>query len=490
MNLQELLHNIAEVTAEIEVSALVLDSRHIVPGSVFVALPGAHSHGLAYAEQVIARGASAIIYDPALADSYVPAQRSSCLLLAVANLNAYLGEIAARFYKQPSQQLGVIGITGTNGKTSCSQFLGQMLEHCGIIGTLGWGTAGHLVMTGYTTPDALSTQTMLAQFVQQQCPWVAMEVSSHGLAEGRVNAVRFKGVVLTNISRDHLDFHGSMDAYIATKLSLFTKTDTEFAVINLDDALSARFLAVIPPSVKIWGYSAQGATNTNVELVSAANIQASADGLRFDLSWQGQQCAVQVPFYGTFNVENLLAVASVLLALNHTLTQVAQKLMQLQPVNGRMQRFGHAQSPLVFVDYAHTPDALEKVLKSAREHCPSTLWVVFGCGGDRDVGKRAQMGAIAERYADHVLLTNDNPRSEDPMRIIADILSGCQQREQIEVIPDRAAAIGFALARVGAQDCVVVAGKGHEDYQEIAGTKIHFSDAEVVMRGLGLEAVN
>ncbi len=477
MQLRELLAGFAEVHFDADVQGLVLDSRALRPGQAFIALPGAHQHGLNYAEQVLAQGASAILYDPLQAPA-VPERHAP--FLAVADLNAKLGAIVARFYGEPSRQLAVIGITGTNGKTSCSQFLGQMLPHCGVIGTLGWGRWGALELTGYTTPDALTTQTMLAEFVKQELQTVAMEVSSHGLAEGRVNAVKFKGVVLTNISRDHLDFHGTMEAYIATKLSLFVKTDTEFAVLNIEDVLYPRFLQVIPANVDIWSYSAKGINNRAIRTVWAEQVHTGIEGLKFDLCYLDQRFEVQVPFYGAFNIENLLAVATVLLALGFELATIARQLRQLAPVCGRMQRLGDSRSALIFVDYAHTPDALQKVLQSAREHCQQKLWVVFGCGGDRDRGKRAQMGQVAEQYADIVVLTNDNPRTENPQSILQEIVSGCQQPEQLKVIEDRAQAIEFALAQLSPNDCLVIAGKGHEDYQEMGDQKLPFKDATVV----------
>lgn len=487
MQLRQLMAGFAEVYFDAEVQGVVIDSRALHPGQAFIALPGAHQHGLDYAEQVLAQGASAILYDPLQAPT-LPQQRAP--FLAVADLNAKLGAIVARFYGEPAQQLAVIGITGTNGKTSCSQFLGQILPDCGLIGTLGWGRWGALELTGYTTPDALTTQTMLAEFVKLQLHSVAMEVSSHGIAEGRVNAVKFKGVVLTNISRDHLDYHGTMEAYVATKLSLFTKTDTEFAVLNMDDALYQRFLQAIPDNVSTWGFSAKGVRSQAIQSVWAEHTHTEIEGLKFDLCYLDQRFEVQVPFYGAFNIENLLAVATVLLALGFELATIAKQLQQLAPVYGRMQRLGGQRTALIFVDYAHTPDALQKVLQSAREHCQQKLWVVFGCGGDRDRGKRAQMGQIAEQYADVVLLTNDNPRTEAPQTIIQEILSGCQQPDHIHVIEDRAQAIEFALAQLSPNDCLVIAGKGHEDYQEIGAQKLPFKDATVVEQWLAQRGIH
>ncbi|MEQ1638113.1 MAG: UDP-N-acetylmuramoyl-L-alanyl-D-glutamate--2,6-diaminopimelate ligase [Methylococcales bacterium] len=502
MQLKALLTGFADIDCDLKVTGLCLDSRKLTRGQVFIALAAADQSTIAFAEQALARGARAVMYDlkdTALSGWLAVAENSnnaarSCVFIAIAGLDTKLGAIAARYYGQPSSKLDVIGITGTNGKTSCTQFLGQLLDDCGIIGTLGWGVWGDLVFTGYTTPDALATQAMLAEFVKQGKRTVAMEVSSHGLAEGRVNSVHFKGVVLTNISRDHLDFHGSMAAYIATKKTLFEHANTEFKVFNLDEPLSEQFIADVPKQVAIWGFGIVKADSRaplkNSALVSsdcilyAQNINHQADGLAFELVWQNQLQTVQVPLYGGFNVENILAVVTVLLALGHSLATVAIKLQQLKPVAGRMQRFGHSQSPLIFVDYAHTPDALEKALISARQHCKRNLWVVFGCGGDRDVGKRPQMGACAEQYADHVIITDDNPRSENPEAITQDILSGCNRKQTVIVVHDRAMAIQMAMEQSSIEDCIVIAGKGHEQYQEIKDQKIPFSDAQVVMKFL------
>jgi UDP-N-acetylmuramoyl-L-alanyl-D-glutamate--2,6-diaminopimelate ligase len=392
----------------------------------------------------------------------------------------------------------VIGITGTNGKTSCSQFLGQLLDDCGIIGTLGWGVRGDLAFTGYTTPDAIMTQAILAKLVQQGQRTVAMEVSSHGLAEGRVSGVQFKGVVLTNISRDHLDFHGSMEAYIATKQTLFARTEPQFAVFNLNDSWSGQFMAVVPDHVAIWGFKVlkgdaklDGLPPTT-QCVTAQHIRHHAEGLSFEIGWQSQVQTLRVPLYGEFNVDNILAVVTVMLALGYPIEDVVARLQRLQPVNGRMQRFGNQHSALIFVDYAHTPDALEKALSSARQHCRRSLWVVFGCGGDRDAGKRPQMGACAESYADHVIITDDNPRSENPEVITQAILSGCTtlSNQRLSVIHDRAQAIQAAIRQASSEDCIVIAGKGHEHYQEIGIQKIPFSDAQVVMDCLAETAVS
>lgn len=485
MQLQTLLKDFADIQFDCPISGIVSDTRKLMPGQTFIALEGPHGHSLQFANQAIAKGASAIIYDPGTISSIELLPKNNCPVIAIENLDVHLGTIAARYYTHPSSRLDVIGITGTNGKTSCSQFLGQLLDHCGIIGTLGWGCRGDLTLTGYTTPDALTTQAILAECVQRQFHTVAMEVSSHGLAEGRINGINFKGAVLTNISRDHLDFHGTMAAYIETKKSLFARPEIQFAVINLDDALSAEFIAVVPEHTALWGYCIgfKASEKPGLQLIVADNIAHQTDGLSFDIHWKEQTQAIHVPLYGAFNIENLLAVAAVMLALGHSLGEIAGKIGHLQPVTGRMQRFGNNDSALIFVDYAHTPDALQKALMSARQHCRHELWVVFGCGGDRDTGKRAEMGRCAEQYADHVIITDDNPRSEYPPQIVKDILSGCQS-EQIAVIHDRAGAIRQAITQASKKDCIVIAGKGHEEYQEYKHQKIPFSDAAIVMQAL------
>jgi len=561
------------------VSGLTLDSRQAVAGNLFIALAGSRQHGLTHAEQALLNGACAVVFDPAgngkqLAEQINAAHSiNNVPIIAIDNLSFVVGDIAARFYGQPSRLLNVIGITGTNGKTSCSQFLGQLLDDCGIIGTLGWGEWGKLNKTLNTTPDAVAIQKILAELVKLNKRAVAMEVSSHGLEQRRVNGVYFKGAVFTNISRDHLDYHGTMEAYLQAKLALLNKPGLEFAVVNLDDAYSKRIIAAIPESVTIWGVSAKGLSPDSGESVVAENILYKEDGIEFDIRWttagmqddctdagdratQGavaelEQCreqlsttvatqqnllkgAVQrvvVPLYGNFNSENILCVLAVLLAMGVSLADAADKLTQIKPVAGRMERFGGKTAPLVFVDYAHTPDALEKVLSSLRKHCHGALWVVFGCGGNRDAGKRPQMGSIAAQWADHVIITDDNPRFENSRDIINDILAGCgstiaddcmdaggttpgmeevdsrlEQRSRtmqgaivddcmdaggrtmqgaiVEIIENREQAIHYAIARADDNDCIVIAGKGHEDYQEINGVQHPFSDQQVVIDAL------
>ncbi|MDD5275467.1 MAG: UDP-N-acetylmuramoyl-L-alanyl-D-glutamate--2,6-diaminopimelate ligase [Methylovulum sp.] len=493
MTLHELLTGLVWVQADDRViSGIELDSRKVVEGNVFVALTGAMQHGLNHLGQAVNNGACAVIFDPAgqgqqLADDYIsfgePEEKPP--MIAIANLGGVIGIIAARFYGNPSQLIDVIGITGTNGKTSCSQFLGQLLDDCGIIGTLGWGEWGKLDKTVNTTPDALSVQQMLAALMAGKKQTVAMEVSSHGLEQGRVNGVRFKGAVFTNISRDHLDYHGTMEAYLQAKLALLDKPGLAFVVVNLDDATSGRIIAEVPKTAVVWGVSVNGKVLTSGgESLVAQHIVHKPNGIEFDVRWRTEHQQVTVPLYGDFNIENVLVVLAVMLAMGIGFAQAVNRLAQIKPVAGRMERFGGDDGrPLVIVDYAHTPDALEKVLSSVRKHCQRGLWVVFGCGGDRDAGKRPMMGRAAEQWADHLIITDDNPRFENNQAIINDILAGCHSNK-IEVIQDRAQAIQSAVTRAAKNDCIVIAGKGHEDYQDVAGVKFPFSDREIVIEAL------
>ncbi|MCK9607733.1 MAG: UDP-N-acetylmuramoyl-L-alanyl-D-glutamate--2,6-diaminopimelate ligase [Methylomonas sp.] len=478
MKLSDLLTSIAEISVDYQIEGLRLDSRKIKSGDVFIALNGALQHGLNHARQALANGAVAVIYDP---QGVHDASLIKDDFIAISNLSRHLGEIAARFYGHPSRQIDVIGITGTNGKTTCSQLLAQTLKDCGVIGTLGWGRAGRLQATLNTTPDALDVQYMLRALAEDGQKAVAMEVSSHGLEQGRVNAVEFTGAVFTNLSRDHLDYHGTMEAYLQAKLGLFKNPALAFAVVNLDDASNRDVLETLHQRVKRWGFSTLDAQTDGVECVTASRIEYSASGICFDVHWSGKTAHATTSVMGAVNLQNVLTVLCVLLAMDRPFEAAVAQLSHLKAVSGRMESFGGTGKPAVIVDYAHTPDALEKVLIAAKGQ--GELWAVFGCGGDRDKGKRPLMGRIAETYADHVLVTDDNPRSEASETIIQDILSGCLSNK-INVINDRNTAITTAIQQANQDDCVVVAGKGHENYQEIKGVKFPFSDQAVVQQAL------
>lgn len=483
MNLATLLAGMTECPS-LDVVGLTLDSRQIRPGVVFLAVAGSRQHGMEHAEQALQRGAAAIVYDPdhggnELADAY----RNRINLVSVNKLSERLGTIAARFFGDPSVKLATIGITDTNGKTSCSQFLAQVLENCAVIGTLGWGRWGQLQATANTTPDALAIQNMLAALIEQGLRTVVMEVSSHGLQQGRVNEVQFVGAVFTNLSRDHLDYHGSMADYLQAKLQLFRHPGLQFAVVNLDDEYADSVLQAIAPSVQCWTYSSRGAVREYAENLVACDVRYGLEGIDFAVHWRNRRYPATTPLVGHFNLDNVLAVLTTALALNRPIEQAIADLARLQPVSGRMERLGGQGKPTVFIDYAHTPDALQKVLSGLRELVQGQLQVIFGCGGNRDRGKRPQMGSIAERWADTVVLTDDNPRDETGESIINDILAGCR-KQNITVINDREQAINTVIRQATQQDCIVIAGKGHENYQEVCGCKRPFSDRNIAEQAL------
>jgi UDP-N-acetylmuramoyl-L-alanyl-D-glutamate--2,6-diaminopimelate ligase len=473
-----------QLVGYLDINGLSLDSRAVEHGHLFIALAGAKQHGLVHISEVIAKGAVAVLFDPANQGSQLAEKITDIPSIPVAHLGLVLGGLATRFYGNPSHKLNVIGITGTNGKTSCSQFLGQLLDNCGIIGTLGWGEWGQLNKTVNTTPDALTVQQVLAGFVKAKKQVVAMEVSSHGLEQGRVNGVHFTGAVFTNISRDHLDYHGSMEAYLAAKLNLLQMPGLKFVVVNLDDESYDKIIAAVPESAVIWGISTKGKNIEKGESVIADEVQHKAIGTEFNVHWQGVTHKIMTPLYGDFNIENLLCVLAVLLALGESLPNAAKKMQAIKPVIGRMDRCRTQANGLnVFVDYAHTPDALYRVLASLRKHCQKALWLVFGCGGNRDRGKRPQMGQIAEQWADRVIITDDNPRFEDNVKIAQEVLAGCSLGKAI-LIQDRKQAIGFAIANAAINDAIVIAGKGHENYQEINGIQHPFNDKQIAEEAL------
>lgn len=468
----------------IPVAALTLDSREVCPGTAFVALAGRHTHGLRHAGQANARGAVAVVFEPPVPDDIaLPANAT-----AVPDLRARLGAMADRFHAAPSQHLTIVGVTGTNGKTSTVQLVTQALHRAGhvagSIGTLGAGLHGHVEAGERTTPDVLQVHALLAAMRDAGATHVAMEVSSHALDQGRVDAVAFDVAVFTNLSRDHLDYHGDMARYFAAKARLFAWPTLTAVVINLDDAGGRELQASLASSLSAIGLSSRGQAGARLR---AETIALSAAGLEFELVEGNTRTTVGSPLLGRFNVDNLLAVAGVLRALGWPLSRIADALGSLQPVPGRMSRLGgDAHTPLVVVDYAHTPDALEQALSSLRGHTAGSLICVFGCGGERDSGKRPQMAAIAERGADRVIVTDDNPRAEDGDAIVREIVAGFAQRERVLVQRDRASAIATAMHDAVPGDTVLIAGKGHEPYQEIAGVKHPFDDLVVARAALGL----
>lgn len=454
---------------DLDIDGLKLDSRQVTHGDCFVAVPGHQVDGRHFIGQAIEAGARAVLQQ---ANSLSVDVRGTVPVLCVPHLNEQLSAIAGRFYQQPSQRIRVVGVTGTNGKTTVTHLLAQLYQNLGqpaaVLGTLGSGFIEGLLAEKNTTPDPLTVQARLAALANEGAEVVAMEVSSHALVQGRVSALEFSAVVATNVSRDHLDYHGSMESYAASKEDLFTFYPTQARVFNLDDAIVSEWFKRSGEGA--FSYSLQ--TQANERTLLAGDIEYHERGASFTLHWQGQQLRAESPLVGQFNVSNVLAAVTTLLAEDVPLADIVGHLPKLQPVAGRMETFSSPGKALAIVDYAHTPDALEHVLKAARSHCAGTLWCVFGCGGDRDRGKRPQMGAIASQFADVAVVTDDNPRTEAPTAIIADIVSGMKGDAQVIQRPGRREAVLQTLAQAGPDDVVVLAGKGHEDYQ-IIGTHSH-----------------
>jgi UDP-N-acetylmuramoyl-L-alanyl-D-glutamate--2,6-diaminopimelate ligase len=466
----------------IVVSGLTLDSRHVRRGDAFFALRGLNGHGIEFAANAVQRGAQVVLAEaPA-----VETEALSVPLLWIDDLHDQVGEIAARFYDRPAEAMRMIGITGTNGKTSCVQLLAQALTFLGhraaTIGTLGAGLYGQLREGERTTPDAISVQGLLADFRDAGASHVAMEVSSHALEQGRVSAVDFELAAFTNLTRDHLDYHGSMEAYGAAKAKLFAWPGLQAAVINIDDAFGRELASHLPLGVKPLRFSMSDDSDAEI---AASAIITSAEGLAFQLRTPWGRHALSSHLLGRFNVANLLAVVACLGALGESFERIVAAVEILQPVNGRMSRLGgQHRLPLVVVDYAHTPDALEQTLTALRAHCAGRLICVFGCGGERDAGKRPLMGEIAARMADIAIVTDDNPRGEDGDAIVAQIVAGMSAARSMAVERDRAMAIGHALKLAQSGDVVLIAGKGHETYQEGAAGKRPFDDLAVAHAAL------
>ncbi len=515
--LRHLLSGIVEAPDDIMVTDVTLDSREVRPGALFLACRG-HSHGegqgnqrhgIEFAAQAAERGARAVIYETPGAGETRALEAAARLLqrvrqragqdedqfvVAVPDLRVHLGSIADRFFGQPSQALHVVGVTGTNGKTTCAWLIAQALSLCGrpaaYIGTLGYGLPGALHPATHTTADVVSVHRQLALLRATGAQAVAMEVSSHALDQGRVDEVRFATAAFTNLTQDHLDYHGTLEAYGAAKARLFACPTLSARVINVDDAFGRELALASPAPVRLvlTGRTAAGAT---AEYVTATRVQALSDGFELTVESSWGEARVRVALLGEFNVDNVLTTLAVLLVAQVPLPQAVAALARCVAAPGRMQRVAGPRADSqagVIVDYAHTPDALQKALAAARAHCHGQLHLVFGCGGDRDARKRPIMGAIAAAGADTVTVTDDNPRAEDPANIIRDILAGITSAAAaVRVEHDRASAIRTAIRAAGSADLVLIAGKGHEDYQIYGTTRRPFSDEQVaraVLEGL------
>jgi UDP-N-acetylmuramoyl-L-alanyl-D-glutamate--2,6-diaminopimelate ligase len=468
------------------VSGLSLDSRTVSKGDLFFALKGAQHDGLSFIKTAKERGAVSVVTDaPALNDDFIT--DLDIPVVQVPGLKKSLGEIAARFFDNPSRHMDVVGITGTNGKTSCCQFIAQALGRlevpCAVIGTNGYGAINELHDFGQTTPDPIMLQRILAELLGEKFQVIAMEVSSHGLDQGRTNGVRFNTAIFTNLTRDHLDYHGDMKAYGESKAKLFSHTEIKQAIINVDDPFGRQLADKVKAPIKVYRYAVDDQTAD----VSVSNIKITNGRTRALVRSPWGSGIVSSPLLGRFNISNLLAAFTYLCAQGITLDRALGAVADLDTVDGRMQRFGGDSLPVIVVDYAHTPDALKSVLITLREICPGKLWCVFGCGGNRDKGKRGMMGRFAEQYADQVVLTNDNPRQENPEDIIRDIKAGMKRPADAQIILNRVTAIQETIASAGENDLVLIAGKGHEGYQEIGGARFAFNDGEQVKQALTIK---
>jgi UDP-N-acetylmuramoyl-L-alanyl-D-glutamate--2,6-diaminopimelate ligase len=467
-------------TLGVRVERLRTDSRQVRPGDVFVAFPGERSDGRQFIGQAVAAGAAAVIWE-ARGHHWDPGLRVPNL--GVTGLRHRLGALAAHVYGDPSRRQWVAGVTGTNGKTSCSHWIAQALNGLGrrtaVIGTLGNGFPGALASATHTTPDPITLQEQLAALLAAGAHCISMEVSSHGLDQGRVNGVAFSAALFTNLSRDHLDYHGTMERYAAAKARLFEWPGLRHAVVNLDDEFGARLAASVDRTrVEVLGYGFGRGE------ISGHRLDLSQRGLTLEIETPWGPAAVRSRLLGGFNAANLLGVLGVMLAAGVRLNDAAHALGELEPVAGRMEMLREPGKALVVVDYAHSPDALQKVLETLRAMLDGAarLICVFGCGGDRDAGKRPLMGEVATRLAHEVIVTSDNPRGEEPLAIIEQIVAGAHPNYHVE--EDRALAIHRAVRSAAAADVVLIAGKGHETYQEIRGVRLPFSDVEVARAAL------
>lgn len=487
MRLSALLKDMVSLPAPADrtFSRLFLDSRNVRPGDVFLAVRGTHLDGRQYIDKAIAAGAVAILVDTDSHDESLT-WRNDVPLIPIYHLQQQVGELAARFYGHPSQALRIIGITGTSGKTSCSHFIAQCLQAlhtpCGLIGTLGSGFYGDLKETGLTTPDAVTLQASLHEFLEQGAKAVAMEVSSHSIDQGRINGIHFDIGIFTNLSQDHLDYHGDMASYAAVKRRFFTDFPMQHKVINAEDAEGWEWIKALAPTHPVIAYSTRVLNNVpaNVLPVYTDQVQLTLQGIKAYVHTPWGNEWLTLPLVGAFNLGNALATLSALCLYGFSLQEVIQQLGRLQAVPGRMQLLGGEGKPLVVVDYAHKPDALQKVLQALRDHTHGRLCCVFGCGGERDPGKRPLMATIAETLADYVIVTNDNPRHEKPDAIAADIMRGFSHPEQVEVELDRSKAIENSIQWASANDCILIAGKGAEHYQQIGDEKLPFDDIKKV----------
>ncbi len=464
-----------------------LDSRAVQPGDLFVAIPGHVSDGRDFIDAAVARGAAAVLQEAEtaglVADAAVPT-------IGIPDLGRKLSHLAGQFYGEPGQQLQLVGVTGTNGKSTTTQLIANWRRLlggvAGVMGTIGNGLFGDLHPTENTTASAVAIQAELARELELGASLVAMEVSSHGLVQQRVADLPFAAATFTNLSRDHLDYHGTMEAYAEAKRTLFNMVPADHCVLNADDAVARRWLVELPQAVT-YSLLPQNAPR-GARYVEVMSMRFHDRGFSANLRTSWGDGVLSAPLLGQFNVANTLAALATLMVLGYELSALLAVSDRLHPVTGRMECFGGGEQPLAVVDYAHTPDGLEKALAAARLHCRGRIFCLVGCGGDRDRGKRPMMAGIAEQHADVVILTDDNPRTEEPAAIMADMLAGLRHPAGVRIAHQREDAMRLALDEAQAGDLILIAGKGHEDYQIIGKTRHHYSDRETIARLLEARA--
>lgn len=476
VNSQQWLASLAISVPEVELNQLRIDSRHVTAGDVFIALVGSQTSGDLYIEQAFAQGAALVL---TAAGTYADPR-----ILVLPNLLQLLPELAASFYHYPQRQLTLVGVTGTNGKSSVTSFIAQLAEQSGIksavIGTLGYGPWQQLTPLANTTPHFVDLQRIFAECVANKVQLVAMEVSSHALVQQRVAGLHFAAAVFTNLSRDHLDYHGTMQSYAEAKALLFQPTQSAVAIINVSDEVGQGYAKLSTLPVHVYGTAA--ACHGYDQALSYQQVEPNQHGTACTLISGLHQFSLQMGLLGEFNVQNVLAAMACLAALGQPIDQLVNAATKICPVAGRMEQYTLANGATVVVDYAHTPDALQQTLVALRRHCPQQLWCVFGCGGDRDKGKRPLMGQIAAQLADRVVITSDNPRTEDPLQILQDIAAGITSGAHLQLEPDRRLAIKQALAAAQPGDIVLLAGKGHETEQIIGKVALRYDERAYVQQ--------
>ncbi len=487
MSLKELFKDFAPILDIYDqvVKGLTIDSRKVKSGFVHFALSGISSHGLYYIDDVLSSKACAVVVefdDRKLNDTIrKQAAQANCCIIEITGLAKKIGHIAARYYQNDSNTLNVVGVTGTDGKTSVAQFAAIAMQSCGyesgVIGTNGWGRPGKLNKTSLTTPDPIEAHRQLSELRNSGVRYVFMEVSSHALEQSRVQGIQFNIAVFTNIARDHLDYHGTVEKYAEAKKSLFVIPGLSAAVINADDKLGEELISSLKSDMRVIGYSIIKPSD-----FQAKNICVGRDGLYFEVERGNKIIQLRSTLLGLFNVYNFLAVYAVLSEVGLKEKEIINALESLTAVPGRIEKFSGTGFPMVVVDFAHTPQALEAVLKSLRMTQCEKIWCVFGCGGDRDKGKRVLMGEIASSYSDEIIITSDNPRTEDPNQIASEIYEGTKKETSTRIVLNRYNAIETAINSASTDDCVLIAGKGHEDHQILGTNYQPFSDRDVVKK--------